>query len=71
MDKQKEWDIGSLEIIKDAYAIRNRIRNRIKMRLLKYVLSRMTAKLGCGFTSYIIIRTLQDITGENNDILNS
>ena len=63
--KQKEWDIGSLEIIKDAYAIRN----RVKMRLLKYVLSRMTAKLGC--TSYIIIRTLQDITGENNDIINT
>lgn len=65
--KQKEWDIGNLEIIKDAYAIRN----RVKMRLLKYVLSRMTAKLGGGFTSYIIIRTLQDITGENNDIINT
>lgn len=59
--------MGSLEIIKDAYAIRN----RVKMRLLKYVLSRMTAKLGGGFTSYIIIRTLQDITGENNDIINT
>lgn len=67
MDKQKEWDMSSLEIIKDAYAIRN----RVKMRLLKYVLSRMTAKLGCAFTSYIIIRTLQDITGENNDIINT
>lgn len=65
--KQKEWDIGSLEIIKDAYALRN----RVKMRLLKYVLSRMTAKLGYGFTSYILIRTLQDITSENNDILNT
>lgn len=42
--KQKEWNIGSLEIIKDAYALRN----RVKMRLLKYVLRRMTAKLGCG-----------------------
>lgn len=59
--------MGSLEIIKDAYTLRN----RIKMRLLKYVLSRMTDKLGCGFTSYILIRTLQDITGENNDILNT
>lgn len=67
MDKQKEWNIGSLEIIKDAYTLRN----KIKMRLLKYILSRMTDKLGYGFTSYIIIRTLQDITGENNDILNS
>lgn len=66
-DKQREWDIGSLEIIKDAYTLRN----RVKMRLLKYILSRMTDKLGYGFTSYIIIRTLQDITGENNDILNS
>lgn len=68
MDRQKEWDIGSLEIIKDAYTLRN----RVKMRLLKYILSRMTDKLGYGFTSYIIIRTLQDITtDENNDILNS
>lgn len=67
MDKQKEWDIGSLEIIKDAYTLRN----KIKMRLLKYILSRMTDKLGYGFTSYIIIRTLQDITGENNDIINT